>query len=148
MASLKYYAEIWLRAKLFAQIVGFYQTDDEFFNKRHSGTSENRFPAKINEGRLDETEYTPFNDIYSQEFFLHCYSLVSRERSLYVESKEGHTYIRAQLEDKISTRAMGAFITTQEHAKWTHKIRKITKKMKQDPKDDYDTDFVDIDVII
>ena len=44
MASLKYYAEIWSRAKLFAQIVGFYQIDDSFFNNRHSGTSENRFP--------------------------------------------------------------------------------------------------------
>ena len=28
------------------------------------------------------------------------------------------------------------------------KIRKIQKKMKQDPKDDFDTDFVDIDIII
>ena len=65
MASLKYYAEIWSRAKLFAQMVGFYQTEDLFFNKRHSGTSENRFPAKINEGRLDEEEYQPFNDVYS-----------------------------------------------------------------------------------
>ena len=46
-------------------MVGFYQTEDLFFNKRHSGTSENRFPAKINEGRLDEEEYQPFNDVYS-----------------------------------------------------------------------------------
>ena len=65
MASLKYYAEIWSRAKLFAQIIGFYQTEDYFFNKRHSGTSDNRFPARINDGILDETEYQPFNDVYS-----------------------------------------------------------------------------------
>ena len=106
MASLKYYAEIWPRAKLYAQIVGFYQVDDSYFNKRHSGTTENRFPPRLNEGRIDETEYTPFNDIFTQEFFLHCYSITSKERAMYVESKEGHTYLRHQLEDKCSQKLL------------------------------------------
>ena len=33
-------------------------------------------------------------------------------------------------------------------AKWSMKIRKIQKKMKQLPTDDFDTEFVDIDAVL
>ena len=66
---------------------------------------------------------------------------------MYVESKEGHTYLRTQLEDKASHKLL-SFIHPQEMAKWAMKIRKIQKKMKQDPKDEYDTEFVDVDTIL
>jgi hypothetical protein len=94
LAGLKYYAEAWPRAKLFAIVYSFYQVDDVFFNKRHSGNTENRFPPRLNDGKASETDFGAYNDLYTQEFFLLSYSLLSRERTSYVDSQEGFTYLK------------------------------------------------------
>lgn len=77
LSSLKYYAEQWQRAKVFTQILGFYQSDDSFMPVRKSGNSETRLPPRMNDGVIDELEETYF-DIYQQEFYLHCYSLITK----------------------------------------------------------------------
>lgn len=59
---------------------------------RQSGTSNTKPPSKMNDGKFDELEI-PANEIYVQEFFLHCYSLLTREKRNFQESKEGLTYI-------------------------------------------------------
>jgi len=33
-------------------------------------------------------------------------------------------------------------------AKWSQKVRQIYKKMKQNPTDDFDTEFADVDVVL
>jgi len=57
--------------------VGFLQNDESFMRK--SGTSDTRPPMRINDGKMDELDI-PANDIFNQEFFLHCYSLVTKEK--------------------------------------------------------------------
>ena len=77
LSALKYYADYWVRAKQYAQLVGFMQTEETF--QRRSGASDTRPPQRLNDGKLDEVEI-PANDIYIQEFFLHCYSLMTKDR--------------------------------------------------------------------
>lgn len=44
----------------------------------------------------------PDNDLFAQEFFLHGYSLFTRARLKFVESKEGKTYIPLRDHDRLA----------------------------------------------
>ena len=77
LASLKYFVDYWQRAKQYATLCGFLQADESYIRK--SGTSDTRPPQRLNDGKFDEVEI-PANDIFIQEFYLHCYSLVTKER--------------------------------------------------------------------
>lgn len=96
LASLKYFMDSWHRAKQYAQLAGFLQTDEAYGSVRKSGASSevNRvgIPMKLNEGRLDELEL-PQNDIFILEFFLHAYSMVKDKGGNFQESVEGFTYM-------------------------------------------------------
>ena len=63
LANLKYYSDFWKRARTFSLIYGLLKADDSFLAVRRSGTSENRFPQKLNDGKSNETD-NPYNDIY------------------------------------------------------------------------------------
>ena len=63
LSNLKYYSDYWKRARTFSLIYGLLKSDDSFLGVRRSGTSENRFPQKLNDGKFNETE-NPLNDIY------------------------------------------------------------------------------------
>ena len=77
LASLKYFVDHWQRAKQYASLTGFLQADESYIRK--SGTSDTRPPMRLNDGRMDELEI-PQNDIFTQEWFLHCYSLITKDR--------------------------------------------------------------------
>lgn len=77
LASLKYFIDHWQRAKQYATLVGFLQADESFMRK--SGTSDTRPPMRLNDGRMDELEI-PQNDIFTQEWFLQCYSMITKDR--------------------------------------------------------------------
>jgi hypothetical protein len=100
----------------------------------------------MNDGIIDELE-EPYFDIYQQEFYMHCYSLLSRERNLYQESKEGFTYIPVKLEDKV-TRLCLLFMPETEFPNWSTKIRRASKKIKMSELDEFDTDYIDIDTLL
>lgn len=72
---------------------------------RKSVTSDKRMPQRLNDGRLDELDQ-PYVDIYIQEFFLHCFSLLTKERQKFVESKEGYTYLTMQMEETVTMRIL------------------------------------------
>lgn len=91
LATLKYFVDHFGRAKQYAVLCGFLQADESYMRK--SGTSDTRPPVRLNDGKLDELEI-PGNDIYIQEFFLHCYSMIMRERKNFQESKEGYSYMQ------------------------------------------------------
>ena len=40
------------------------------------------------------------------------------------------------------------FIDSVEMAKWAVRIRKLSRKLKTDDLNDFDTDFVDIDILL
>lgn len=75
LAALKYYMEMWPRAKTYAQMVGFLQMDDSYNPARRSLASDARFPARLNDGAIEETEI-PLTDVYLQEFYLFCFNLL------------------------------------------------------------------------
>jgi hypothetical protein len=49
-------------------------------------------------------------------------------------------------EERIHSRLMGAFMSsTKDTNKWSIEIKRITKKIKLNASDDFDTEYVDID---
>jgi len=80
--SLRYYVDIWLRAKLMAQLLGFLRPskDDIKSLKFGSSNSPDAQPIAI--------------DIYLQEFFLYAYSVIMQDKDQLLETKEGHTYVK------------------------------------------------------
>lgn len=55
----------------------------------------------MNDGKNDELEDL-FFDIYTQEFYLHSYSLLRNYRNLFQDSHEGYTYVPIQSEEKVT----------------------------------------------
>ena len=130
LSSLKYYCESWQRAKTYGQLIGFLQADESFASIRKSVTSDRKLPQRLNDGKLNETD-EPYVDIYVAEYFLHCYSLLTKEKKGFVESKEGYTYTTLQIEEAVSIKVLN-FIPASETPKWNAKLRRTYKKLKTD----------------
>ena len=113
---------------------------------RKSGTSDTRPPMRINDGKMDELDI-PANDIFNQEFFLHCYSLVTKEKKNFQESKEGFTYMMQKTEERASAKLL-TFVLPTDMTKWNMTVKRIIKKIKKDPADDYDTEYIDVDALL
>jgi hypothetical protein len=56
-------------------------------------------------------------DIYEQEFFLHAYCMILKEKKTFVESKEGYTYLSALTEQTVSSRLLN-FVPAKDAMKW------------------------------
>lgn len=87
------------------------------------------------------------NDIYSQEFFLHCYSLMTKERRNFQESKEGFTYMMQKNEERITGKLL-PFQQPSDTTKWNSSVKRIIKSLKKNESDDFDTDYVDVDALL
>lgn len=87
------------------------------------------------------------NDIYSQEFFLHCFALLNEDRVAFVESREGYTYVRVKHHDKISSKIINLIRgPCGDLQKWNLKIRRMVKKIKN--KQGTEQDYLELDLII
>jgi len=71
--------------------------DDEYGDKKYD--------------RLDKAPHglysdnvCPENDIYAQEFFLHCFSILSIAKKRFYESREGKTYMKKDDHDSLIKR--------------------------------------------
>lgn len=64
LAALKYYSEFWKRARVFGMMYGFLKVDNAFLGGRRSGTSDTRFPRKLNDGKIGEFDRL-HDDIYT-----------------------------------------------------------------------------------
>jgi hypothetical protein len=53
----------------------------------------------MNDGKFGELDENYF-DIYLQEYYLYCYSLLTSDKTLFLESSEGFTYVSAEAEQK------------------------------------------------
>ena len=144
LASLKYFVDHWQRAKQYATLTGFLKADESYIRK--SGTSDTRPPMRLNDGKIDELEI-PQNDIFTQEWFLHCYSLVTKDRRQFQDSKEGFTYMMQKAEERASAKLL-TFVLPTDMTKWNMTVKRIVKKIKKDPSDDFDTEYVDVDALL
>ena len=94
-----------------------------------------------------QEDYVPSNDIYAQEFFLHCYSLMTKERRNFQESKEGFTYMMQKNEERITSKLL-PFQQPSDTTKWNSSVKRIIKSLKKNESDDFDTDYVDVDALL
>ncbi len=56
LASLKYYCELWQRAKLYANLAGFVSYDDRYQVLNRTKTSEKMLPTTLCDGSHDESD--------------------------------------------------------------------------------------------
>jgi hypothetical protein len=141
LSSLRFYQESWPRARTYAQMLQFLQVDESF--AQEDGQV---LPTRMNDGKLDELE-DYYYDVYKQEYFLHCYSLVAEQRKTWLESKEGYTYVPIKVEDKIA-RCVLAFLPSTDMSVWSVNIRRYVVKIKYREEDEFDTDFLEVDSLL
>jgi hypothetical protein len=73
--------------------------------------------------------------------------VVSANKETFQDSKDGFTYMRLAFEENL-TAALMTWFGEQENRKWFHKIRKVMKRYKAQAADDFETEFVDVDVLL
>lgn len=78
---------------------------------------------------------------------MYAYSLLLQDKEHFIESKDGITFIRVSHEENI-TQILINWFNDQDARKWFHKVRRNVKKIKTNPLDDFETDYIDIDVLL
>eukprot|EP00347_Sterkiella_histriomuscorum_P013232 403365504 len=139
LTSLKYYLDIWPRAKCFAQLLNIV---------RPAKVQTQASQKKSQQQNLILQELSmPNIDIYYQEFFLYAYSVMQQDKEHFLESKDGVTYMKTSHEEHAS-QVLLSWFNEQETRKWFHKVRRNVKKIKTSQLDDFETDYIDIDVLL
>ena len=123
LASLKYYSEKWQRAKFFAKLCGF-------------------VPLSVFEGAK------VFCDIYLQEFYIHAYCLAHRHKDEMIEAKEGSTYLLKTRDEAIQKILIHPFSAPQELMRMNKLIGHSMRRLKKDPLDPVDLEYVDLDEVL
>lgn len=131
LASLKYYWDIWPRARTFALMTSFLKPMIQ--------------DVHISKGLPHLA--IPTVDIYLQEFYLHSFSKLYQHRESFTDSKDGFTFMKLQFEDT-ATSVLMTWFGEQENRKWFHKIRRNMKKYKAQATDDFETEYIDVDVLL
>jgi hypothetical protein len=71
------------------------------------------------------------NDIYLQEYYLYCYNMIVKDKSTFIESKEGYTYFSCEAEEKVGSKVL-CFLPPLDVTKWSVKVRRTMRKLKTD----------------
>lgn len=142
--SLKYYSTRWPRARMYAQLVGFLQEntgdqmDHDKFKEKHKDAIE---------GIVDDLE-KPMVDLYLQEFFLYAYCMITKEkRSFETNAEDTQSFLKYHVEQRCSGQVFRYLYADRDRSvkDWILKVKEIVTKKRIDPKDDNETEFVDID---
>ena len=64
-----------------------------------------------------------------------------------MEGKDGGTYMKLQSEEGC-TQVLLTWFGDQDARKWFHKVRRNVKKIKTNALDDFETDYIDVDVLL
>jgi hypothetical protein len=98
------------------------------------------------DGRVSEKE-EQFFDMYVQDFFLYCYSMLRKGRNQFQESKEGSTYTLTAHE-LVTSRTVLNFLETAEKAKFDTRVRKMGRSLKTEGTEELDTEFIEVDWLL
>ena len=159
LINLRYYYDTWNRAKLFAlncELVHLPQNSNinrlKERSKHHetnSSDDDTYGDPKVFEqphGYMLDSDVNE-NDLYTQEFFLHAYSLLSKDRENFLEADEGQTYIRTKHQDRCSRKIFPLIKgPCGDQQKWNLKIRRLIKKIPN--REGREDDYLDLDLII
>mgnify|MGYP006950275434 CR=1 FL=1 len=85
--------------------------------------------------------------MYQTEFYMHAYSVLITKRESFLESKEGFTYITKESEEKITVILL-KFCEANERINATRLIASMIQKIKINPMDREDTEYIDIDDLL
>lgn len=73
--------------------------------------------------------------------------MMMQDKEHFLESKDGYTYVKCAHEETASGILLSWF-GDQDSRKWFHKVRRNVKKIKTSPLDDFETDYIDIDILL
>lgn len=132
LVSLKYYWDLWPRARTFGLMTSFLKPMIQDVNI-----------AK------NQPQLTIYNiDIYIQEFYLHAYSILVRSRESFYDSKDGITYMKLSYEEN-ATQSLMTWFGEVENRKWFSKIRRAMKRIKVNPNsEEQEQEYIDVDALL
>ena len=136
---MRYYIDLWPRAKTCASLLGFLRLKNEEISE------EKKVGLKIVSESPDANLIR--QDIFLQEFYLHAFSLTTRDKENLLETKDGHTYLKIIFEE-VLTPILLPWLSDQDQRKWFHKVRRNVKKLRARPSDEFETDFIDLDHLL
>ena len=138
LLNLKYYSTRWLRAKQYAQMLGFLAKMDAV-----------SVASGVVDHDLDDVEI-PGTDIYLQEFFMYAYSFITKDRKHFFESTEGKTYIKQQSEARQSKKVHDLIYgdLAKDIEYWQKRITANLHKIKVNELDDAETEFIELDLVL
>lgn len=150
LINLRYYFQHWERARMFAQNLELiYVPKDKSFLRAEDDRKDKfgdwkvfRQPHAI----LQDADIA-VQDVFSQEFFLHAYSLLSQDRRRFLESSEGQTYVSLRFHDRVANKIITLIRGSGgDIQKWNLKVRRLSKRIKN--KGGQEGDYLDLDLII
>lgn len=172
--NLYYFYDVWSRAKMFAWNLGIIpqksslekeaklkkQQEESHTKSSHSQEGTEEAPADvpatpsadlvnpdtIAPHALAGDEEALENDIYSQEYFLFCFSLLMTEKGNMVESDTGVTYYKYSDQEKLAARLVGVLRGgASDLNMWRIKAREFATILDQGG---IDMDFIDVDILL
>jgi hypothetical protein len=158
LINTRYYYEFWQRAKTFAdnlQLIH-YATDEgkaalirEAMKEAGESTldeyGDDHFFAQPH-AHLKDEEPTD-SDVYTQEYFLHAYSLLCADRTHFNESTEGATFVRARHHDSVAKKIIPMIRgPCGDLQKWSLKTRQQVIKIKN--RDGGTVEYLELDVLL
>ena len=75
---------------------------------------------------------------------MYCYNMITRDRSSFIESKEGYTYVTYQIQERVSLIVLN-FLPPSDTSKWGVKVRRTSKKLKTNDLQEEETEYCDVD---
>lgn len=160
--ALKYYSGRWMRAKLYAEMLGFLHTKESMsmfweYNKvlatgeGYSRQVESLLDAAagVNDGTFEDVQI-PAHDIFTQDFFFYAYSVVAKDSRSFMDSPQGYTYVKQLTEQRQTLKVMGFLYgdLPRDSEKWTKKIKSQITKVRENKLDENETDFIDVDLVL
>jgi hypothetical protein len=131
LISLKYYWDMWPRARMFALLTGFLKPT----------------LMDVNHAKGNPQLAIPNVDIYLQEFFMHAFAILFRNKDDFFDSKDGITYLKYEYEEN-ATQALITWFGEEDNRKWFNRVRKSMKRIKINPTDEQETELIDIDALL
>lgn len=106
LINLYFYSEHWPRARTYATLLQIVDTRNEVEHEVRAklvGREERDFD-KYGDSAVERSQHAPHgfisddevleNDIYVQEYYLHCFALLMEGRNDFLESEKGTTHIK------------------------------------------------------
>lgn len=147
LVSLKYFTEKKQeRALMFARLIGCIPDPQVEPQGRESRSPSQTSTIMNNQAGPKPSDFYRY-DIYQMDFYFYCYSVLMKERLSFHESQEGVTYIDYRQSESITDKVL-FFAAPEALSKFMKDTRKAIISFKRDPADEFETEYIDIDLLL